>query len=65
MIIRYLNISFIAENKHYEEKDDNLIYRKMRRMKLKSRKNREDRLKVLERRGREMFIKDVSNVKRG
>ena len=55
--------SLLKENKHYEEKDD-LVYKKVRRMKLKARKNREgsDRLKVLERRGREMFIKEVNDV---
>ena len=57
----------LKEKKHYEERDDDLVYRKMRRMKLKAGKNREgsDRFKVLERKGREMFIKEISDASLG
>jgi len=44
----------LKKDKHYEERDDDLIYRKMGRMELKARKNKggSDRLKILEKRGR-------------
>ena len=52
----------LKENKHYEERDDDLVYRKLKRMERKARKNIEesDKFKVLEKRGREMFMKEVA-----
>jgi tRNA C32,U32 (ribose-2'-O)-methylase TrmJ len=51
----------LKENRHYEERDDDLLYRKLRRMREKAGENREesDRLRSLEKKGKEMFMKDA------
>lgn len=48
----------LKENRHYEERDDDLLYRKLMRMGLRARENREEsgRLRSLEKKGRLFHI---------
>jgi len=48
----------LKEDKHYEERDDDLFYRKLSRMNQKANCKKTPRLDSLERKGREIFIKE-------
>jgi hypothetical protein len=52
----------LKENKSYEERNDDLTYRKLKRMELKANRKQSARLEALKRKGEEIFIKKMMNT---
>jgi transposase len=48
----------LKEDKPYEERDDDLLYRKLKKMELKAKELKSERLEKLERKGREILINE-------